>query len=240
MYLRFFCSSLVIILLAVVGISRTAQISQENYAENIGFRFIGTITGENATILVKIIETNEIKAFKVHYRFLGLYIVERIEEKLIELKTFEGKIILVHAEAFAGDLSTPVPPKEVEAPKEEIYSDSFKEEGFEREKNHIKVSQDYVQKLVEKDLSTVLMQAGSEPILEDGQLKGFRMFGIEENSIYAKAGLREGDEILGINGEAITDVGKTISLLKSLKGSSNASFEIRRSGQKTTLTIDVQ
>jgi general secretion pathway protein C len=216
------------------------QVSKVDYAENLGFRILGTITGgDKATVLIKNISTKKIQAIKVHTTFLGIYIIEKIEEKSLLLNTLEGKKVLVYADAFAAEAKAPAA-QEVEAPKEAIYSDNYSEFGFNREGNKIKVDQGYMKKMLHQELPKILMQAGAEPVMENGQITGFRFFGIDNNSIYAKAGIKDGDVVTNINGKALDNVGETVKLLQSLKNAPNMNFGITRDGQSTTVSIDVK
>ena len=214
--------------------------SEITSAEKMGFHFLGSISGKNSTILVKILATNEIKAFKVNQLFLNDYVIDDIQEKKISLTKTNGKTILVHADAFAAGEDKAAVAKAVEAPQEKMFDDNFKEEGFERDKNNIKVSQDYWKKLINKDLSKILMQAGAEPAIVNGQITGFRIHSIEKDSIYGKAGLHDEDVISSINGTKLDNVGESVKLLQSLRNTPSVSVDVERGGQKTTVSIEVQ
>jgi type II secretion system protein C len=212
------------------------------YAEKLGFRFIGTITGKNATILVKILATDQIRAYSAREGaepLLGKYKIKDIKEKFIIVTSLDNKVMMVHAEAFAGDPVTIERPL-VEAPKTDLYTDSYKEDGFSREKNEVKVTREYWNDQINNKLSSILMQAGTEPVMQDGQVVGFSFFEIDKDSIFAKFGLQDGDIVTEINGRPLGNPAEAIKILQSLKNADDLSIKVQRGNQETTVSVDVK
>jgi type II secretion system protein C len=93
---------------------------------------------------------------------------------------------------------------------------------------------------VRHELGKVLMQAAAIPYYINGQLRGFRLWDIDANSVYELAGLKNGDIVMAINGSDIVDVGGAIRMLQRLKDESDASVTIVRDGVEQVITIAVQ
>lgn len=76
-----------------------------------------------------------------------------------------------------------------------------------------------------------------QPTYHGGTISGFRLLGIEENSVYAKLGLKSGDTIISVNGQTIDGPQKAMALVDALKPDQNVSMKINRAGQEKTLTF---
>ncbi len=112
--------------------------------------------------------------------------------------------------------------------------------GLEKNGDELRVTSALKEKLVNEDLQTVLMQAAVEPFLENGAVKGFKIWDIEPNSIYEKAGLQNGDLITHINGIALKDAASAINTLKNLKNATEVDVTFVNGGAEKTLKIVVQ
>lgn len=116
----------------------------------------------------------------------------------------------------------------------------YAEDGFERKGNQIRVDTAYRDRMVSKELPTILMSAASEPIMQSGKIKGFRLFQFEPDSIFAKMGMIDGDIVESINGVPLNDVARTIQFLNGLKDESAVEVNISRNGQPITLNLSVR
>jgi type II secretory pathway component PulC len=92
---------------------------------------------------------------------------------------------------------------------------------------------------VKQDLAKILMQATAEPEMENGALIGFKFTQVDQDSIYAKSGIRDDDVITGINGQKLNSVSDAVTLLKSLKQADQMDIEFKRSGTAKRLQINV-
>ena len=84
------------------------------------------------------------------------------------------------------------------------------------------------------------MQASSEPVMENGEIKGFRLFQFDQSSMFGKLGMKDGDMVKEINGTPLNNVAKTIQFLNGLKDESRVSVNIIRDGQPITLDLNVK
>jgi general secretion pathway protein C len=117
----------------------------------------------------------------------------------------------------------------------------YKEDGFERKQNTIKLTSEYKRNLLSPDnLTKILQDAKAEPNMVGGQLQGFRLTRIRENSVYEKAGFQNGDIIEEINGIPLRDAGGAIRLLNQLREAKDIEVRMNRNGSISNLAIQVQ
>ncbi|MEY4632033.1 MAG: hypothetical protein RIQ81_2153 [Pseudomonadota bacterium] len=118
--------------------------------------------------------------------------------------------------------------------------ESFQEPGFDRKGGNIEMSLDYKNKLLTSDFTQVLQDAKASPNMVDGELRGFRLDRIRNDSIYQKAGLQNGDVIEEINGIPLSDTAQAIKLLQSLRNENEIEVRFSRSGAKQNLNMKVK
>lgn len=88
------------------------------------------------------------------------------------------------------------------------------------------------------NLNEVLTQARCVPNFENGRPSGYRCFQITPNSIYDKLGMKDGDVICGINGQAINDPGKAFEIFGQLRTMTNADLCLKRGEQVLNMHYD--
>ncbi len=77
------------------------------------------------------------------------------------------------------------------------------------------------------------------PVMENGQLKGFRLFPGQQRELFGEAGLRRGDIATRINGLPLDDPARGMELLNQLASASRFQIEILRRGQPQVLDIQL-
>ncbi|MBZ4423131.1 hypothetical protein [Myxococcus sp. RHSTA-1-4] len=77
------------------------------------------------------------------------------------------------------------------------------------------------------ELST---QARVVPAFRDGQARGFKMFAIRPDSLYARLGLQNGDVLQRINGVSLNTPDNAVAVFESLRGARNVELDIDRRG----------
>ena len=205
--------------------------------EDIGVVIVGTIANKNQdsnVALVKEIKSGRVHAVKKNYYLLKDYVVKEVHAKFMVL-TRGTKEFLVYQNKFAGEFTKSV----ASSIGPSISGDQYSEEGFERNGNQIKVSASYRDKLVNDDLSKILMQATAIPKIENGQIVGFSILQIDAGSIYDKAGLKNEDVVTAINGVKLNNVSGAIKLLQSLKGSNGVAIDLKRNGVEQRVELSV-
>lgn len=79
-----------------------------------------------------------------------------------------------------------------------------------------------------------------QPVYKNGNIGGFRLLGVESGSIYSQLGLKSGDTIIDVNGQAIEGPQQAMALLDALQPGQNVGLKINRSGQEKTLNFQLK
>ena len=75
---------------------------------------------------------------------------------------------------------------------------------------------------------------------ENGNIIGFRMAGIRRSSVLYKLGVKNGDIVHNVNGQALTSLNAAMDAYGSLSNSNNFSFEITRRKKRRTLQYEIR
>ena len=228
------------------------DIRQTLLDEEAGIKILGSISGSGreggsmpksgGVVLVKVVETAKIhalrKGFDLKIKDIS-YTVKHIEKEFIVIaKKRSRQLIRVVREGFAGKSS---PKKKQKKLKRQpgIY-DSFRENGFERDKGEIKVTKAYRDAMIKGQLGKILMQASATPFITKNGVEGFEIDQIEPGSIFEKAGLANGDIVTSINNIPLKSVTAAVKLLQSLKNSTRMDLVLKRKGVEIPVSIEVQ
>ncbi|MEZ4845876.1 MAG: type II secretion system protein GspC [Bdellovibrionota bacterium] len=111
--------------------------------------------------------------------------------------------------------------------------------GVKVDGNKVTISKAKVDSTLQ-DLNQVIQQARMVPNYENGQVDGFKVFGIRSGSIFQDLGLQNGDVINNINGTQIDSLEKALPMLQLLKTESSYTIDITRKGAKQTMSINIQ
>ena len=240
--MKFFSKILGCALLVAVPASGQVllQKAQPTDGAQLGFLIMGTIaqkTPSNNVALVKVGATGTVTAVKIGHVIDNKYKVTDISEKYVRVMTRDSKHYLVYMDRFAGEfrLDHTSGPMKVINPE-----GSYKEDGFERVAGKVTMTGAYRDRIVNSDLSKILMQATAEPFMQNGVIAGFKLSQIDSDSIFAKGGLRDDDVITTLNGQKLNSVAGAVTLLKSLKEVPSIEIEMMRGGSTTTMTLNVQ
>lgn len=149
-------------------------------------------------------------------------------QDIIRLSRRRGKSKSQDKTSSRGGYATEAPPEE------------FSEPGFDRKGRAIEMSMDYKNKLLGQDFAQVLQDAKASPNMIDGELRGFRIDRIRNDSIYQKAGFQNGDVIEEINGIPLSDTAQAIKLLQSLRNEADIEIRFSRGGSKQNMNMKVK
>lgn len=111
--------------------------------------------------------------------------------------------------------------------------------GVKVDGNKVTISKAKVDSTLQ-DLNQVIQQARMVPNYENGQVDGFKIFGIRNGSIFQDLGLQNGDVINNINGTQIDSLEKALPMLQLLKTESSYTIDITRKGAKQSMSINIQ
>lgn len=82
-----------------------------------------------------------------------------------------------------------------------------------------------------QDLSALGAQARAIPNFVGGKYQGFKLVGVRPGSLYRAIGIRSGDIVRSINGQAINSPNKAMELFTELQNASTLNIEVERRGQ---------
>lgn len=91
-----------------------------------------------------------------------------------------------------------------------------------------------------ENMSQLFTQIRAVPHFEGGESTGFRLFAIRRGSIFDKIGLKNGDIIRNINGQAMNDPTKALALLEELRESTDLEVSVTRNRKDRTLKYTVR
>jgi hypothetical protein len=208
--------------------------------QTLGFLIMGTIaqkTPDNNVALVKITGSGVVTAVKIGHIIDNKYKVTDVSEKYIRVITRQAEHYLVYLDKFAGEFKR----SEGGTPGPAVNPDgNYKEDGFERANGKVAMTTAYRDRIVNQDLSKILMQATAEPVMNGGVIVGFKLYQIDSDSIFAKGGLHDDDIITSLNGLKLSSVAGAIATLKSLKDANSIDIELIRGGKLQSLSINVK
>lgn len=77
-----------------------------------------------------------------------------------------------------------------------------------------------------------------QPVNANGQMKGYRVYPGQNQSIFNNAGLRPGDLVTSVNGVQLDDTQKAMQMLSDLSKAGSVSVVIDRGGQPQTINVN--
>lgn len=91
------------------------------------------------------------------------------------------------------------------------------------------------------DVSKLMTEITITPhVAEDGQQSGLALKNIKPNSIFRRMGLRNGDVLLGVDGQNIESVDDALGLYENLKTASQVQVQILRRGQERNIEYRIR
>lgn len=90
------------------------------------------------------------------------------------------------------------------------------------------------------DLGNLMKQVRIRPHYKDGQSDGLTLSGIRSKSIFSDMGFRNGDVIVGVDGNKIESVDDALGLYENLQSASTVQVQIRRRGRLQTIEYTVE
>lgn len=102
----------------------------------------------------------------------------------------------------------------------------------------VRIKRSQIEKAV-SNVNNLMRQARIRPHFRNGQPDGITLTRIRPNSIFRKLGLRNGDIITGVDGQAIETADDALGFYNSLKSSSNVTIQIRRRGRTKNIEYDI-
>lgn len=225
--------------------------TKEAVKSDLPVKLVGTIYGGDPFSGIALVENNQkrtINSFMVGDTLMQNALVKEIHKEKIIIDR-EGRLEFIEVERAelarsrrskkkatpAGGPAPGLAPIATEPPP-----DKFREDGFERDKAEIVMTESYRQKLITTDFTKVLQDAKASPNMVDGELRGFCLSRIRKDSIYEKAGLQNDDCVNEINGVPLTDTAQAIRLLQSLRNEKEIEVRLQRGGSPLRFNLNIR
>jgi general secretion pathway protein C len=90
------------------------------------------------------------------------------------------------------------------------------------------------------NLTDLMQQVKITPNFNNGEPEGFRLSGIKTDSLVRKMGLRNGDVIMGVNGNPIQTMEDAMGFYQQLGGADNVSLQIKRRGRERNIEFNIK
>lgn len=78
------------------------------------------------------------------------------------------------------------------------------------------------------------------PVMQQGKLKGYRVFPVGNSNAFSKLGLQPGDIVTSVNGTPLDNPAQSMKVLNNIRTSSQVSITFTRNGQQQTKILQFQ
>lgn len=95
-----------------------------------------------------------------------------------------------------------------------------------------------VREMIQSSPSAFTEIVRPQPYMPNGQLKGYRVYPGRDRRTFAALGLRPGDLVTDINGQALNDIQSGMEVFRNLGDASQVTVTIERNGSAMVLTLD--
>lgn len=91
-----------------------------------------------------------------------------------------------------------------------------------------------------KDITKLMTQVKITPHMEEGVPNGLALSNIQPNSIFRRMGLRNGDVLMGVDGQQIQSVDDALRLYDSLQSADNVKVDLKRRGREKAIEYRIK
>jgi len=193
-----------------------ARMAVAQPGQDLGLRLVGTAVTEEPGRSFAIIEVRSTKrqaAFHEGYRW-GNILIKKIEPGRVVIRTEEGETIL-YMTSGEGAERLPSSPELAYLDRSEVES-------------------------LLPDYTKLMQEVRVRPRFEGGQPLGFVIYKIVPGSIFERMGLKDGDIIVGVNGNPFATTQQTVEFYEALKKGGKVSLEVMRGESKRDLQFEIQ
>lgn len=91
-----------------------------------------------------------------------------------------------------------------------------------------------------QDINKLMTQVKIMPNLENGEPNGLSVSNIQPNSIFRRMGLRNGDIIMGVDGQQIQSVDDALKLYQNLVNADGVKLQLKRRGRERSIDYSIR
>ncbi|MDX8401040.1 MAG: type II secretion system protein N [Mariprofundaceae bacterium] len=191
-------------------------------------KLLGTVVaGEHSAAILKLAKEREQRVFFLGDAIMpGIVLDEVLPDAVLVRRDGRRERIELEKGAALPGATTPAPPAAARpSPPERRVVRPFSRRRIERGI---------------RDFPKLLSQARVVPHFVDGKADGFVITDIVPGSLYAQAGLQNGDVIRKVNGQQVTSAQQAMAMYQALEKASAIDLEIERAGQMLQLHYDIR
>lgn len=133
----------------------------------------------------------------------------------------------------------------LELPKENKLNYQIQQNTINGQSENIVVNEDsvtvkrnYLNTYV-KDLDKVWKDIAIDDVRNNGKIEGFKIFNVNENSVFGKLGLKKGDVIKSVNGKEIKSYGDAFKIYNEINKLDYLTFEVMRNEEIMELRYEI-
>ncbi|MEE2749835.1 MAG: type II secretion system protein GspC [Myxococcota bacterium] len=167
------------------------------------------------------------RGYGVGYSLLGQGVVHAIEKKRVIIRRTNGDIEYLDMSDEKGKRDRPA---DKGAADGEVQRDG---DNFTVERSLLDDAMENMDKLATQ--VRVVPHKGS-----GGEIDGYRLSAIRRGTLFDKLGIKNGDIVHTVNGQALTSTSEAMSAYQGLQNDSSFTFEITRRNKKKTLSYQIR
>ena len=205
----------------------------EPYKSELPYKITGILFGGSSESSLVVLEGGIGSVFKLGDRLPQGGVIDAIEKTRI-------LVISKHCPEFINLIYPTLPNPRLSRSPQNASGASYKEDGFERNGNNTTASKTWINNILTNDFARTLEEAKASPNIVGGQVKGFVITNITQNSVYSKLGLKDGDVVSSINGIELNDAARAIQTLNAMRNENAIELQIIRGGQPISFKVNVQ
>ena len=190
---------------------------------DLDLKLWGTVTGEKngAFAVIEDKKTNNQALYKIGDAIQSAIVRKILRHRVVLNNNGKDQILEMDMEDI---ISSPVK-KTVPGPAENA-------ENITLDRSLVNRSMD--------NINTLMKQVRIRPHFSGGKPDGMLLYGIKNDSLFKKMGLRNGDIIMGVDGRKIRSVDDALALYQNLKNASGVDMQIKRRGRIKEINYNVQ
>lgn len=181
-------------------------------------------------------------------RAVGAFSVkEQVREGVTLEEIHRGRVVLLNGrqrefiEIGAKSAEPPTPTKKIDTDRPKPRRKNSRaidgaEDAIDCSGDSCTVSRDFVNKLI----ANPALLAKQARVIPDKNGRGFKFYGVRNGSLPKLLGVKNGDLVTEVNGQALTSVDQAMGLYTKLRRASNLSVTIDRRGQTITKDITIK
>ncbi|MBP9024466.1 MAG: hypothetical protein KBH06_14790 [Spirochaetes bacterium] len=176
---------------------------------------LGTVTGSAsiARAMIKSASENKVEIFKIGASAWGYTLIRILKTKVL-LKSGSNEFEL---DMLKKEGSSPGPQSGLQPATKQT------------------ISRAELLTKIQGNMDNMLKGMRAGPYREDGQIKGYKIMGLNKSNMLYDLGIRQGDIIMRINGHPIDSTQKLFELWQKLPQEPKALIDIKRGNETTTL-----